>query len=86
MQFMKDPDFRARVELYHPDHSSKYFNLSVELSDDERNEFLEGNEILRHVAEGINKFYNPVDYWHECRVTFAWFFDGEIWEKEVVVK
>lgn len=85
MTFMKDPDFRARVEMYHPDFSSKFFYVDIELSDDELNELWDSDEALHYVAESINKFYNPMDYWHECRVTFYWFFDGKIWEKEVTI-
>ena len=85
MTFMKDPDFRARVEMYHPDYSSKFFYVDIELSDDERNELWDSDETLHYVAESINKFYNPMDYWHECRVTFYWYFDGKMWEKEVTI-
>ena len=85
MRFMKDPDFRARIELFHPDHSSRFFNVDIELSDDESNELWNSDNLLHHVAECINNFYNSTDFWHECRVTFWWFFDGKMWEKEVTI-
>lgn len=85
MTFMKDPDFRCRVELFHPEHSSRFFNVDIELSDDETAELWDSDEMLHKVAESINNFYNSTDYWHECRVTFWWFFDGKLWEKEVTI-
>lgn len=85
MIFMKDPDFRCRVELFHPDHSSRFFNVDIELSDDETAELWDSDEMLNLVAGSINNFYNSTDYWHECRVTFWWFFDGKMWEKEVTI-